>query len=599
MNFRTTWLLVLAALGLGAYLYVSDRTPAVRVDGLAGPRVPFTPVVVPQVQAIEVLRSNTVVRLERDGENWRLRLPVADTADRVVVEAFLRNLGRLKPKNWIPSRQIDAGSGGLSAFGLDASAVTLKVEGGPQPAFFKLGGRAPIGEGFYFQRVGDDGVFTADAALLDSLPEGASGWRNRALFSVPATAIERVELRGRTQFEARRVSRAGGASEWKLIRPIEARANGDRMEALVGLLQRARISEFVSDAPGADLERFGLQPPESELILSGASNALVHLQIGRSPSNSPSLVYVRRMAATNVVLIPATALLPAQGTLASFRDRRLVPPLLASHRLEFAAAGRSNALERTGTNWWITGTPRIPARADLVEFFLGRMEALEIADFPNDVVADYSRYGLATPSRVYGFQDSSSNSVPMRLLLGEGSDRESQMIYARRGDESPVYALRRADVARLPESALQFRDFRFASTNVQKVVAVHRGRTRTLERSVTGEWMVTAGVSGAPFSPAAEETLHRIGLLQTIPFTIANESVFTSRPSFSEIGLDVTLHLDSTAPLRKLRLRFVVDLGSLAVALVNFEDDPVSYSLELPGALYREILRDFSVIPRE
>jgi hypothetical protein len=305
------------------------------------------------------------------------------------------------------------------------------------------------------------------------------------------------------------------------------------------------------------------------------------------------------MAATNVVLIPATALLPVQGTLATFRDRRLVPPVQTSQRLEFAVAGRSNALERAGTNWWIAGTPRLPARSDLVEFFLGRMEALEIADFPNDVVADYSRYGLATPSRVYGFQDSGSNSVPMRLLLGEGSDRESQMIYARRGDESPVYAVRRADVARLPESALQFRDFRFASTNVQKVVTVHRGRTRTLERSVTGEWMVTAGVSGAPFSPAAEETLHRIGLLQTIPFTIANESQFTSLPSFSEIGLDVTLHFDSAAPLRKMRLRFVVDRVALAVALVNFEDDPVSYSLELPGALYREILRDFSVIPRE
>ena len=55
----------------------------------------------------------------------------------------------------------------LSAFGLDASAVTLKVEGGPQPAFFKLGGRAPIGEAFYFQRVGD-----AIWAAADQKPRG-------------------------------------------------------------------------------------------------------------------------------------------------------------------------------------------------------------------------------------------------------------------------------------------------------------------------------------------------------------------------------------------------------------------------------------------
>lgn len=596
MNPRSTWLLILAALGLGAYLYVTERTPVVRVDGLAGPRIAFTPVVVSQVSAFEIIRSNTVVRLEREGDGWRVRLPVSDLADRGTVEAFVRNLGRLKPKNWIPSDRIDAGSGGLSAFGLDASAVTLKVESGAQPLFFKLGARAPIGNDFYFQRVGDDGVFTAEGALLDALPDGTSGWRNRTLFQVSAAAIERVELRGRTQFEAHRVGTDG---RWRLVRPIDARADADRMEALVGLLQRSRISEFVSDAPGADLERYGLQPPESELLLMGGSNTLVHLQIGRSPTNNPGLVYVRRMAATNVVLIPATAVLPLQGTLATYRDRRLLPPLLGTRRIEFAALGRTNFLEREGTNWWIAGSPRRAARPDLVEFFLNRMGVLEIADFPNDVVADYSRYGLAAPARTYLFQDGSLTNSPFRLQLGETADRESSLVFARRSDEPAVYAVRRADVARLPESALQFRDFRFASTNVVRVITVHRGHSRTLERSASGEWAVAAGEPGAPFSPAAEETLHRIGTLETIPFTVSQESIFTSRPSFAELGFDLTLVLDATAPVRKLRFRMVTDLGAMAVALVNFDDDSIAYTLELPGALFREIRRDFSVLPRE
>jgi hypothetical protein len=601
MNPRSTWLLVLTALGLGAYLFFSERTPAVRVDGLAGPRVPFAMISASQVTSVEILRSNAVVRLERDGDTWRLRQPVADLADRGAVDSFLRNLARLRPKNSIPSSQIDAGSGGLSAFGLDASAVTLKVETGSQPALFKLGARAPIGGDFYFQRVGDESVFTADAALLDSLPESPSGWRDRSLFTVPAAAVDRVELRGRTQFEARRMVGPKGAVTWRMVRPVEARADGDRLEALMGLLQRVKIHEFVSDAPGADLERYGLQPPESELFLHGATNTLVHLQIGRSPTNNPGLVYVRRMSSTNVVLVPATTVLPLQGTLASFRDRHLLPAMYFLNRLEFAAAGRTNALEREGTNWWIAGAQRLPARVDLVAFFLARLGALEIAEFPNDVVADYSRYGLAAPVRTYGFQEEKGTGTngPLRLLLGETGDRESALVFARRSDEAPVYSLRRADVARLPESALQFRDFRFASSNVVKVVAVHHGRTRTLERSTTGEWVVTAGLAGAPFSPAAEETLHRLGLLETIPFVVPNESLFTSRPSFSELGLELTLILDSSAPIRKWRLRFVTDLGALAIALSNFDDDPVPYSLEIPGALFREIQRDFSVLPRE
>jgi hypothetical protein len=592
MNPRSTWLLILTALGLGAYVYWSERTPSVRVDGLAGPRIAFESIVPAQVTAVELLRSNSVVRVEREGDTWRIRQPMADLADRSAVEAFLRSLGRLRPRSWIPSSQLDSGSGGLHAFGLDASATTLKVESGGSRLFFKLGGLAPAGGQFYFQRVGDDGIFTADSGLLDTLPEGVSAWRDRALFSVPPVDVDRVELRGRTTFEAVRTPDRAG---WRLVQPIAARADGDRLEALMGILQRSRIAEFVSDAPGTDLERFGLQPPEAEVLLHGGSNTLVHLQIGRSPTNNPGWVYVRRMAATNVVLIPAPAVLPLQGVLATYRDRRLLPPIVQTTRVEFNAAGRESLLERQGTNWWVAGTPRLRARADLVDFFLSRINALEIADFANDVVADYSRYGLATPARTYSFQ--SSTNSPFRLLVGETSERDTPLVFTRRSDEPAVYGVRRADIARLPESALQFRDFRFASSNVVKVVVVHQGRTRTLERSTSGEWAVSSGEPGAPFSPAAEETLHRMGMITTIPYTVPNESLYAGR--IKDIGFDLTLHFDAAAPLRKWRLRFVTDLGVLAVALSNFDDDPPTFSTELPGELFRDIRRDFSVLPRE
>jgi hypothetical protein len=598
MNPRSTWLLILAALGLGAYVYISERTPSVRVDGLNGPRIAFESISAAQVTGVEILRSNAVVRLEREGDTWRIRQPVADLADRSVVEAFLRSLSRLRPRSWIPSSQLDAASGGLHAFGLDASATTLKVETGSVRLFFKLGGLAPVGGQFYFQRVGDDGVFTGDAGLLDTLPENASAWRNRALFTVPAADVERVELRGRTTFEAARTPDRMG---WHLTRPIEARADGDRMEALVGILQRTRIAEFVSDAPGADLERFGLQLPEAELLLQGGSNTLVHLQIGRSPTNNPALVYVRRMAATNVVLIPAAAILPLQGTLATYRDRHLLSPVGASTRVDFSAAGRNSQLEREGTNWWVAGTSRRRARNDLVEFFLSRINALEIIDFANDVVADYSRYGLSAPARTYGFQTgtggTNATNSSLRLLVGETGDRDTPLVFTRRSDEPGVYGIRRADIARLPESALQFRDFRFASSNAVKVVTVHQGRTRTLERSASGDWTVTAGEPGAPFSPAAEETLHRLGFMDTVPYTVPNESLYAGR--IKDIGFELTLYFDSAAPLRKWRLRFVTDLGALAAALSNFDDEPTTFSTELPGDLFRDVRRDFSVFPRE
>jgi hypothetical protein len=105
---------------------------------------------------------------------------------------------------------------------------------------------------------------------------------------------------------------------------------------------------------------------------------------------------------------------------------------------------------------------------------------------------------------------------------------------------------------------------------------------------------VTAGSAGTPFSPAVEETLHRLGQLQTTRFAVRDEKMFTGLPSFAELAHEVTLTLAPGGALKTLRLRFVSDLGAAAIALADVDGDAAPLRVEVPGPLFRDIRRDLS-----
>ncbi len=593
MNPRVTWLLVLVALGLGGYLYVAERRPGITVTGADGLRVRFLPVAAEQVTAVELFRSNGIVRVEREGKGWAMRLPVTYAAQSQGVETLLKTLAQLAPRSWIPSAQLGAaGSETWKAFGLDDSAATLKLETKSGPVIYKFGATAPLGRQFYFQPVGSDGVYTADRALLDLLPASADTWRDRSLVNLRETPVDRIELRGKTAFATFEAVRDPATQVWRLTKPLAARADNDRLNKLLHTLHTARVAQFVSDSPLANLDPYGLQPPDSEVLLSNGTNPVARLQFGNAPTNQSGLVYMRRLTQTNIVLVPTTVADALHSPLSSFRDHQLLPPLVDTTRVEFTAGKETAVIERSGTNWLVTAPAKFPARSDQMERLFTLLAATTITDFPNDVVADYAQYGLVTPFRTYAF--TRGTNAPLQIQFGNAPTNQPEHVYVRRLDEAGVYVVRLTDLLQLPESAEQVRDFRFEATNVVKIAITQKGNTRTLGRGTDGEWNVTAGNPGKPFAPAIAETLHRLGALDSAPYAVRDEAMYTTSRSFADLAHEVTLTFAPGGTLQTLRLRFVADSGALAVALANFDGDPLPLRILIPGDLFQAIRRDFS-----
>src|SRR5438876_6566479 len=114
--------------------------------------------------------------------------------------------------------------------------------------------------------------------------------------------FDRLHVRaGQRDFE---VERGAGGPLWRLTKPRLARADNALLQRLFQQLQTARVSQFVSDTPGSDLEPYGLQTPEVTLVFSQGANSVLTIEFGKSPTNFPGQVFARRLNYPSIVTVP-------------------------------------------------------------------------------------------------------------------------------------------------------------------------------------------------------------------------------------------------------------------------------------------------------
>lgn len=589
MNTRSTWILVLLALVLGGYTYLTER-PAGSTGAVAVRFATFDP---SQVQGIELLRSNGIVRVDRAGSGWRMSLPVVYGAQKTAVEGFIKALSELQPRRVISASELSAGGGtnSLKAFGFDAEPLTVKLEmASGSPLLYQIGGPTPLGAQFYFRQVGADGVFTGDDGFLGNLPPTPDHWRDRSLFDLRGQAFDRLEIRGPTAFTAVRESTNGA---WRLVKPLSARADSERIEALINALQVTPVAAFVSDSPLVDLAAYGFQPPESEFVLGRGTNDLVHLQFGRVPTNSPEHVLVRRMATTNVILAPVQAGMLLRLPLPNFRDRSLAPRLDGVSEVRFRSDGGWVRVERQGTHWTVVEPRRFAADPALMDQFLRQLGGMTIVEFPNDVPADLGRYGLQRPERAFVVLAGTNELARLDFGSQVGTDDK---VYVRRVDEPSIYATRLGELLRLPEVADQIRLMRFDPTNVVEIAIEQKGRKRLLTRGANGRWTASSGSPAAFLNETVNETLFRLGRVESTRYRApADEQLGLLK--FKEVDHGVDLKFRPGSGPGSLRFQFGGrNPANNMFALVRFDTGSDPLLIEFPLALYEDVYRDLSAL---
>ena len=600
MNRRNTSLLVLAALALLAYILVIERhTPSPnRRAAQARQLIPgFDPALVSRV---EIIRSNVVVRAERQMDRWRLTDPPYP-AQSVLVEDWLETLARQTRCAVLSAAEVQAQPGGPAALGLADPLARVTLQQGTERLQVRLGGRAELGGRGYLQFVGDDRIIATESALWDRLPQTASDWRDPVFVNLAGLRFDHVVRSGSRGFE---LQREGTNPLWRVTQPRSARADNGRIEQLWLQLQTVHVAQFVNDFPGADLEPYGLQTPELSVAFSQGTNLVLSVEFGRSPTNAPTLVYARRSLSAGIVLVPNTLLEALAIPYTQLLDLQLLDaPLDNLSRIEARAVEEFALAKQTNGIWRVVEPRDLPADPAFVQVFLNRLKALRIARVEKEVVTDFDlpHYGLANPAQQYRFfvpsgGPGATNQPLVRLDFGTNQADE---IFVRRSDENPIYALKRNDLEFFPLAAFELRDRRiwdFTTNQVAGLTLQIRGETRKLLRSPTGEWTFAAGSQGIVNTFALEEAVFQLGQLFARAW-VAQGGDHLDRYGIPQINHKLTVEFNGTSAAKPLTVEFgATSRTGGPFAVTTLESGPVVFEFPLEiYHVYEDVVNRMSI----
>jgi hypothetical protein len=210
-----------------------------------------------EVAGIVIDRGGARVRLEKVGEDWRLREPLDFPADSSRVSSTLGSVANLTVDRRLASDEVDP-----AQYGLDepTAELTLTMADGGERVI-AVGDEMPL-ESTRALRV-DDGaeIVIASGWFVSDLEREVDDWRSRDVIDFMENDIASIDIEsGVDSIRAVRLD-----DEWQLLRPLADMADGDHLGSLISDLRSMRIEEFLDD--GSDPGELGLDLPEYELTV--------------------------------------------------------------------------------------------------------------------------------------------------------------------------------------------------------------------------------------------------------------------------------------------------------------------------------------------
>lgn len=466
------------------------------------------------ITTVEIAEPNQpLIRMRRKGLFWMMESPAYYPA---TVEPWLQLIERATWFIRLSPDELETQGDDLSDFGLNPPRLKIVLHHGDGKTEIRLGNQIPIGNRIYAQVSGEEDVLITDELLFAALPKSADGWRDPALINYGSQAgpdgrfsIGRVEVRSPAQgfsVQPDLTQPNAKASHWRLVAPIDARADSVMMNSLLYALAPSwTVAEYVTDDPTADVEAYGLLDPKLEFAIMKGTNDLLSVQFGNSPTNRPDLVYARQVQFTNVVLTARSNISVLHLPYSYWRSKQLVSIdtnqvseisgsyVFADDVFSYRLVSDTNHL------WQMVEPETLPVDTDLVNEFFLFMNKVPIAAFEKDVVTDFGEYGLAKPARSFSFgfatNSTSTNRYPT-LAFGTNANEQA---FARRSDEISVYSIDLANFGVLPLAHWQWRDrniWSFETNEVERVVIEQYGKRRELLRTPDNRWILGPGSNG-------------------------------------------------------------------------------------------------------
>jgi hypothetical protein len=530
---------------------------------------------------------------------WQLEKPFVYPARAAAIEDLISRLENLAPAARLSAVEIGADKNADAEYGFDNPQYSLQISAGEQQWQLRVGKKTAPGDQVFVRVVGVDGAFVTDANWLQLLPADASAWRDTSLFT-GLTGLDLIEITNGVK--AIELQRDPTNHLWRMTRPLDARADNEKITTALEQLRATQITGFVNDDPKADLTAYGLQPANLALWLGNETNLSAAIQLGKAVPENPLLVYAHRAGWNSIVTVTNDQFATWRGAVNDFRDPHLLE--ITSPVAQISVGGPNPFTLKAGAsnNWQIAGQTfavDLASVGDLVRFIAGWRVKEFVKD--NNTPTDLQGFGLGDPSatnQLTLYQTAGDTNQTITQILFGNTDTNLNLVYVKRADENSVYGLGLEDYKRLKdeEFAWAFRDRKiwdFSETNVVQITLHQNGKTRTLLRQGVNLWTLGAASQGMINPPALEETAHRLGQLTAVGWLGPNFPV--SEAGFNPGNLQITIELKSG---EKLSVEFGLEVPRANTALAAVTLDNERWAFVFPPVVY-QFVATYLTIPQD
>jgi Domain of unknown function (DUF4340) len=511
MRWQTTAVLAAILIALGAFYYVYEVRMGPEREKTEGRKGRVFAVEPADVTELEIKRTDSTVKLKREGDGWQILAPVNARGDRGPIDETVTSIVTARM-----DREIEADPKSLGDFGLDrpAAEITLRLKDGKQ-AGLVLGAKSPTGVWVYAREAGKPAVFVVGDSVLRDTTRPIAEFRDKTVLAFNQPDVTGLEIDLRDDKIA--LEQADG--RWKLVRPRALPADSDTARDFLEKLRAARVKEFAADSPRS-LEPFGLDKPVRLEIHTGRDKdrATKTLLVGR-PDAAKKGVYAMRPGESTVLLIPEETWTAVPKNVAVLRDKSVVGfDRDKVTRIEIESPKGAVTLAKEGDRWRIIAPQALAADQVEAGAVLFKLRDLRAQAFLTDDASGIPKY-LAKPTvRVNVIEQGAS--APRTVLLAPSPERRggTASAYAALAGQGPVVLVDGRALDELGRSLDELRDRTLLPglepRDIKRMRVRAGSQTIVVERSGESEWKLVEGGRGSAKTATVDNLLYALRALK-------------------------------------------------------------------------------------
>lgn len=330
----STLVLAIVLAGLVGYNYYLNRTGT--TTSSEAKEKPFAKLSADDIEEVQIKALGDTSRVQKSNGTWKLVEPAAADADGNELSSITSTLATLDIQ-----RVVEEKSTALKEYGLEPARieVSFRVKGQKDPRVIFLGDKTPTGGDLYARLPDRPRVFLVSSYLESTFNKNAFALRDKAILKFERDKADGLELAsGKTTLEF-----AKSGTDWKIVKPIAARADYGAVEGAIERLSAAQMQAVV--VPQTDnLRQYGLDQPSATMAVKLGS-ARVTLTLGKTDN---AVVFAKDGSRPMIFTLAPTVKTDVFKDLGDFRKKDLFDfrSFTATH-VEFTRGAESLAFDKT------------------------------------------------------------------------------------------------------------------------------------------------------------------------------------------------------------------------------------------------------------